>query len=136
MPLDTRPSHSLTFAEACEIVLGSSRDLASPADAALAQLAAPEQVKPRQRSELLGVWERIKAETGLLPHPAKKAWRRYQAELNVVRDVKMYRANPELSAGVSQFFFTGVPTIEAAQAEADRYHQLWLAELEIAQVSQ
>lgn len=42
MPLDTRPSHSLTFAEDCEIVSGSSRDLASPADAALLMVAAPE----------------------------------------------------------------------------------------------
>lgn len=64
MPRDTapqtRPAHHLSFEEACGIVLGSARDHASNADAALAQLDAPEQVKtglrPVTHEDPAGFW--------------------------------------------------------------------------------
>ncbi|MDO9334975.1 MAG: hypothetical protein Q7T61_01110 [Caulobacter sp.] len=57
----------------------------------------------------------------------RQAWRRYLAEYDVAKGVKMYRADPTLSHLVSQFFFTGVPTTEEAFASAEGFRQVWLA---------
>ncbi len=90
--------------------LNASRDHASPADAAT---LAPLSLVIAQ------------AEVGI-------AWRRYQAEYNSAKRVKMYHADRTLSAGVSRYFFTGVPSTEDAFAEAESFRQKWLSKKAVA----